>query len=137
MVRDGGFKVRTDLYADKVAKTDDWLGAVNLTTDIPSGLNPLSVLPVKIPLKLFLDIGTYGDAWKKEAELDRFIFDGGLQLSLFANTINIYVPVVYSRIYKDYVQSVLEKKGRLWKTISFSIDISNFSLRKINREFDF
>ena len=137
MMRDGGFKVRTDLYADKVGKTDDWLGAVNLTTDIPSGLNPLSVLPVKIPLKLFLDIGTYGDAWKKEAELDRFIFDAGLQLSLFANTINIYVPVVYSRIYKDYVQSVLEKKGRLWKTISFSIDISNFSLRKINREFDF
>lgn len=137
MVRDGGFKVRTDLYADKVGKTDDWLAAVNLSTSIPSGLNPLSVLPVKIPLMLFLDIGTYGDAWKKDAELDRFIFDAGLQLSLFANTLNIYIPVVYSSIYKDYIQSVLEKKGRLWKTISFSIDISNFSLRKINRELDF
>ena len=137
MVRDGGFKIRTDLYAEKVGKTDEWLAAVNLTTSIPSGLNPLSILPVKIPLKLFLDIGTYGDAWKKDAELDRFIFDAGLQLSLFANTLNIYVPVVYSSIYKDYIQSVLEKKGRLWKTISFSIDISNFSLRKINRDLDF
>ena len=137
MVRDGGFKVRTDLYADKVGKTDEWLAAINLTTSIPSGLNPLSVLPVKIPLKLFLDIGTYGDAWKKDAELDRFIFDAGLQLSLFANSVNIYVPVVYSSIYKDYIQSVIEKKGRLWKTISFSIDISNFSLRKINRDLDF
>jgi hypothetical protein len=137
MVRDGGFKVRTDLYADKVGKTDDWLAAINLTTSIPSGVNPLSVLPVQIPLKLFLDIGTYADGWKKDAELDRFIFDAGLQLSLFANTVNIYVPVVYSRIYKDYIQSVIEKKGRLWKTISFSIDISNFNLRKINRELDF
>ena len=137
MVRDGGFKVRTDLYADKVGKTDQWLAAINLTTSIPSGLNPLSVLPIKIPLKLFLDIGTYGDAWEKDAELDRFIFDAGLQISLFANTVNMYVPVVYSRIYKDYIQSVLEKKGRLWKTISFSIDISNFSLRKINRDLDF
>jgi len=32
---------------------------------------------------------------------------------------------------------VLEEKGRFWKTISFSIDISNFSLRKINRDLDF
>lgn len=137
MVRDGGFKTRTDLYADKVGKTDNWLAAINLTTTIPSGLNPLSILPVKIPLKLFLDIGTYGDAWKKDADLDRFIFDAGLQLSLFANTINIYLPVLYSSVYKDYIQSVLEKKGRLWKTISFSIDISNFSLKKINRELNF
>ena len=137
MMRDGGFKIRTELYADKVGKTDDWLAAVNLSTTIPSGINPLSILPVKIPLKLFLDIGTYGDAWDKDAAVDRFIFDAGLQLSLFANTINIYVPVVYSSIYKDYIQSVFEKKGRLWKTISFSIDISNFNLRKINRELDF
>ena len=137
MMRDGGFKIRTDLYADKVGKTDDWLAAVNLSTTIPSGMNPLSLLPVKIPLKLFLDIGTYADAWEKDAELDRFIFDAGVQLSLFANTINIYIPVIYSSIYKDYIQSVLEKKGRFWKTISFNIDISNFNLRKINRELDF
>jgi len=137
MVRDGAFKLRTDLYAEKVGKTDDWLGAVNLTTSIPSGVNPLSILPVKIPLKLFLDIGTYADAWKKDAELNRFVFDAGLQLSLFANTVNIYVPLIYSSIYKDYIQSVIEKKGRIWKTISFSIDISNFNLRKVNQAFDF
>jgi hypothetical protein len=137
MMRDGGFKVRTDLYADKVGKTDDWLAAVNLSTTIPSGMNPLSLLPVKIPLKIFLDIGTYADAWERDSELDRFIFDAGVQLSLFANTINIYIPVIYSSIYKDYIQSVLEKQGRFWKTISFSIDISNFNLRKINRDLDF
>ena len=137
MMRDGAFKVRTELYADKVGKTDDWLGAINLTTTIPSGVNPLSMLPVKIPLKLFADIGTYADAWKRDADLDRFIFDAGLQLSLFANIVNIYVPVVYSRVYKDYFQSVFEKKKRFFNTISFSIDITNFSLKKINRELDF
>jgi len=31
----------------------------------------------------------------------------------------------------------LEKEGRFWKTISFSIDISNFHIRKINRDLDF
>jgi len=137
MMRDGGFKIKTDLYADKVGKTDDWLAAINLSTTIPSGINPLSILPVKIPLKVFFDLGTYADAWDKDAALDHFIFDAGLQLSLFANTVNIYVPIIYSSIYKDYIQSVLEEKGRFWKTISFSIDISNFSLRKINRDLDF
>jgi hypothetical protein len=44
---------------------------------------------------------------------------------------------MYSKVYKDYIQSVIEKKGRIWKTISFSIDISNFSFRKIDRNLDF
>jgi hypothetical protein len=137
MMRDGGFKIRTDLYADKVGKTDDWLAALNLTTSIPNSINPLSLMPVKIPLKIFADIGTYADAWKPDSGLDRFIFDAGLQVSLFSNTVNIYFPLVYSRIYKDYIQSVLEKKGRFMKTVSFNIDISGFTLKKINRELDF
>jgi len=107
MVRDGAFKVRTDLYADKVGKTDSWLAAINLTTTIPKSVNPLSLFPVKIPVRLFADIGTYGDAWKKDANLDRFIFDAGLQLSFFAETVNIYIPLLYSTIFRDYNETVL------------------------------
>ncbi|MDQ6843962.1 MAG: M1 family metallopeptidase, partial [Bacteroidota bacterium] len=51
MIRDGGFKVRTDLLANKIGKTDDWLAAANFKTDFPEKLNPLQVLPFKIPLK--------------------------------------------------------------------------------------
>jgi hypothetical protein len=137
MMRDGGFKVRTDLLAAKVGKTDDWLMAANFTSLIPTGINPLSLLPVKIPLKVFLDIGTYAEAWKKDAEGDRFLFDGGLQLSLLKNAVNIYLPLIYSKVYKDYIQSTLEKKNRFFKTISFNIDVSNFSLKKIDRRIPF
>jgi len=137
MNRDGGFKVRTDLLADKVGKTDDWLIAANFSTTIPSAINPLSVLPVKIPLKLFFDIGTYAEAWKQEAETDRFLFDAGIQIPLFKESINIYLPLIYSRVFKDYIQSTIPKKGRLWKTISFTIDVSNFSFRKIDRNLNF
>ncbi|TMI90799.1 MAG: M1 family metallopeptidase [Bacteroidetes bacterium] len=137
MMRDGGFKIRTDLLASKVGKTDDWLAALNFTSSIPRGINPLSLLPIHIPLKVFLEIGTYADAWKQNSELDHFLFDGGLQLSLLKNTVNIYLPLIYSKVYKDYIQSTLEKKNRLWKTISFSIDISNFNLRKIDKNLSF
>ena len=137
MIRDGGFKVRTDLLASKVGKTDDWLAALNFSSSVPAGINPLSLLPISLPLNVFFDIGTYADAWKQNSELDHFLFEGGLQLSLIRKTLNIYLPLIYSKPFKDYIQSTLEKKGRLWKTISFSIDISNFNLRKIDPHLSF
>jgi hypothetical protein len=81
MIRDGGFKVRTDMLASKVGRTDDWLAALNMQTDIPEAINPLAVLPFDIPLKVFVDVGTYAEAWKKDAESGRFIYDAGLQIS--------------------------------------------------------
>jgi len=137
MERDGAFKVRTDLLAEKVGKTDDWLIAANFSTTIPSSINPLSLLPVKIPLNLFFDIGTYAETWKQGAETDRFVFDAGIHIPILKETVNIYIPLIYSNIYKDYIQSTIEKKGRFWKKISFSIDISNFSFRKFDRNLDF
>ncbi len=137
MIRDGAFKVRTDLLSEKVAKTDNWLIAANFSTTIPAGINPLNILPFKIPLKLFFDIGTYAEAWKQKAETDRFLFDAGLHIPLLKETINIYIPLLYSNVYGNYFKSTIIKKERFWKKITFSIDISNFSFRKIDRNFDF
>jgi len=130
MMRDGGFKVRTDLLSNKIGKTDDWLAAANFTTTIPKVINPLSVLPFNIPLSAFVDIGTYADAWKKNAATGRFIYDAGLQLSLFNNIVNIYVPLLYNKVYKDYFKSTITEK-RFLKNISFSIDMQNINLRRI------
>ncbi|MGV3768201.1 MAG: M1 family metallopeptidase [Chitinophagaceae bacterium] len=131
MVRDGAFKVRTDLLSSKVGKTDDWLAALNLVTDVPPKLNPLQVLPVKIPLKLFLDIGTYAEAWDPQTPESeaRFLYDAGLQFSLFREALNIYVPLFYSKVYRDYFNSTLGDK-KFWKTISFSIQLDALQPRK-------
>jgi hypothetical protein len=133
MMRDGGFKVRTDLLATKVGKTDDWLIAANFSSSIPSNINPLNLLPVKIPLKIFADIGTYSEAWKPDSGLDRFLYDAGFQIPLLHQTINIFIPILYSNIYRDYFKSTLEKKNRWLHITSFSIDISNLNLKKLNK----
>lgn len=130
MIRDGGFKVRTDFLSDKIGKTDDWLAAANFTTTIPNNINPLAVLPFKLPLKVFFDIGTYADAWGKNASTGRFIYDAGLQLSLFNNIVNIYFPLLYSKVYRDYFKSTIPEK-RFLKNITFSIDLQNINLKKI------
>lgn len=123
MVRDGAFKVRTDLLSSKLGKTDNWLGAVNFVSDIADK---------KFPVKVFADIGTYAEAWQSGAETSRFLFDAGLQLSLLHETVNIYLPLISSKEFRDYFKSTLGK-NYLFKTISFSIDIQNFRLGKINK----
>ncbi len=129
MIRDGAFKVRTDLLSNKVGKTDNWLAAINFTTDVPANINPLQLLPFKIPLKAFLDLGTYAEAWNKNAPTGRFVYDAGLQLSVFKNIVNIYFPLLYSKVYKDYIKSTIPDQQFL-KNIVFSIDIQNISLKK-------
>ncbi len=132
MMRDGGFKVRTDMLASKVGKTDNWLAAINFTSNIPDQINILKILPVKIPLKVFLDLGTYAEAWEANAEGNKILYDAGFQLSLLKNTINIYFPLLYSKVYKDYFNSTIPDKKFL-KNIAFSIDIQNLSLKKVDR----
>ncbi len=128
MIRDGGFKVRTDYLSNKTGKTDDWLAAANFTSTIPKAL-----FPFKLPLRVFFDIGTYAEAWKKNAPTARFVYDAGLQFSLFKNVVNIYIPILYSKEYQDYYKSILTEKGLplLLKKISFSIDLQNISLKKL------
>ncbi len=104
---------------------------------IPQAINPLSVLPIRIPLKVFVDVGTYAEAWQRDAGTDRFLFDAGIHIPILKETINIYIPLVYSEVYGNYFKSTVEKKERFWKKISFSIDISNFSFRKFNRNLSF
>ena len=130
MIRDGAFKVRTDLLSDKIGKTDDWLTALNFTTTIPKQINPLELLPIKIPLRIFADIGTYAEAWKKNASTGRFLYDAGFQLSLLNNVVNVYFPVLYSKVYDDYFKSTITEK-RFQKNISFSIDLQNITLKRL------
>lgn len=130
MKRDGFFKVRSDLLSSKIGKTDNWLMALNFSSTLPKSVNPLSVLPIKIPMKVFADIGTYADAWQKDATTGRFIFDAGLQVSLFHNLVNIYMPILYSKVFGDYFKSTVSG-NRFLKNISFSIDIQKLSTRDI------
>ena len=136
MIRDGAFKVRTDLLASKVGKTDNWLTAANFTASLPQKINPLSVLPVKIPLKLFFDVGTYAEAWNRSSDIDRFLFDAGFQISILQDAVNIYVPIAYNKVFGDYFKSTLGK-NRFLKTVSFSINFYTKGIKDANRITEF
>lgn len=125
MMRDGGLKLRTDLFQGLQGRSDNWVAAINFNTSIPS-----SILPKFIPVKLFLDLGTYADVWEKNSTARRFLFVGGLQVSLAKDLIQIYVPLVYSSEFSDNLKTVPEE-NKFFRKISFSIDIQRFNLRKL------
>lgn len=130
MERDGFFKVRTDLLGSKVGKTDDWLMALNLSGDLPESINPLAKLPMPIKLKFYIDIGTYAEAWKDNPETGRFLYNAGLQLPIFKEAVNVYFPILMSKVYRDYNLSILGDNA-FSKTISFTINMSKLRLNKI------
>jgi Peptidase family M1 domain len=125
MMKDGGLKLRTDLFANLQGRSDNWITAMNFNTSLPA-----SIIPKQIPLKLFFDIGTYADAWGNDPPTSKFLYVGGVQLSLIRNLVNIYVPLFYSNDFKTNLKSVPEE-NTFWKKISFSIDIQNFNIKKV------
>ncbi len=131
MMKDGGLKLRTDLFNNLQGRSDNWITSMNFNTSLPT-----SIIPKEIPLKLFFDIGTYADAWGTNAPTSKFLYVGGLQLSLLNDLFNIYAPLLYSSDFRNNLKSVPEENTFL-KKISFSIDIQNFNLKKNYRNIPF
>jgi hypothetical protein len=130
MERDGYFKVRTDLLSSKVGRDDNWLFAVNLSSTIPDKINVLKLLPVKIPLRLFADLGTNEMLVKNKLKSEQFLYNAGLELRLLNETLVFYFPLLYSKPFKEYIQSAIPE-NKFWKTMSFSIQIRQYNWDKI------
>ena len=127
MMRDGGLKLRTDLFQGLQGRSDNWIASMNFNSSLPPQL-----IPAIIPLKIFLDVGTYAEAWGDNPPTSRFLYVAGLQLSLVRGLINIYAPILYSSDFSDNLKTVPEENS-FWKKISFSIDVQNLDYKKIRQ----
>ncbi|MFI5151810.1 MAG: M1 family metallopeptidase [Chitinophagales bacterium] len=125
MMRDGGLKLRTDLFQGLQGKSENWIASINLNSSLPKKL-----FPIEIPLKIFLDLGTYAEAWGDNPPTSRFLFVGGLQLSLIKDLLNIYFPLFYSADFSNSLKTVPEE-NTFWKKISFSMDIQHLNAKKL------
>lgn len=85
MERDGFFKVKVPAgSSSNFGFSDNWLSSLNIIADIPESVNPFQVLPFKIPLKVFVDAGTYSKLWSNNVNSEKLLYDAGFQLS-FSN----------------------------------------------------
>lgn len=115
-MREGGLKIPTPLYASPLGRSDNWLAAINLKTDLPLK---------RLPVRLFADISTFADAGKLNPSGSKVLFDAGVEIYVF-DVVNIYIPLVMSKDFNDYRKSISGKTGLL-DNISFSIDLRNIN----------
>jgi hypothetical protein len=123
--RDGNLHLRTDLFQGLQGRSENWVAAINLNTSLPQ-----SLVPSFLPMKLFLDLGTHAEAWKKGYNQARFLYVGGLQFEFLKKMLKIYVPLVYSPEFGDQLKTV-PQENKLGRKISFSLNIQNMSFQKI------
>ena len=121
--REGGFKIPTLLYSTPIGRTDDFLFAINLESD----------LPIKLPFRVFLDAGSFSNAKTLNPSGNGLLYDGGVLFSL-KNVVKIYFPFFKSRDFADY-QKNISGKTSVFDNVSFSIELNHFNWLKLPSEF--
>jgi hypothetical protein len=124
MNRDGGLKLRIDDYDYVQGKSSNWVSSLNFNTTLPANL-----FPFRLPVRIFFDFGTYAEAWQNNPQTSRFLYTGGIQLSLFKNLLNIYAPLIYSSDFSDALGTT-----SFGRRITFSIDIQHINYKKLIRK---
>jgi hypothetical protein len=124
IMRDGDLKLRTDLFSGLQGRSDDWVAAVNLNSTLPPQL-----VPTWLPLHLFLDLGTYAQAWSDNPPTSHFLYVAGFELDFFHDVLRVYAPLVYSSDFSSQLKSVPGQNG-FFQKLSFSIDFQHIPFRK-------
>jgi len=119
-IQEGGFKIPVHAMA---VSSSDWLGSVNLMSD----------LPIKyLPIRLFLDIGLIPNPSPSlnDPNSTHFIYDGGVEIVLIKNLASVYVPILMSGDFRDYLSGAYGSKHVFTRSISFSIKMQQLNILK-------
>ncbi len=100
---DGAFKVWTPL-----GQTSKWLVALNLKSPKVG----------KLPLKLFIDIGS--SEFNESLLKNKVLYNAGIDICLIKNTFEIYIPLLYSTDIKNALE--VNNKG-FFDTVRFTLNL--------------
>lgn len=123
-IQEGGFKIPTNLYANPLGRSDDWLLALNLKTDLPLG---------KLPVRLYADIATFANAKRLDPAGDAVSFSAGIEVYLLKGVCSFYLPLVMSKSYSNYIKELYGDKKFL-RSITFALNLRNFNFLRSQEE---
>lgn len=124
-MREGGFKIPTSMQNPIIGRSDNWLVSLNLKTDLPLG---------KLPLRLFLDVGTFADATTLNPSSNKYLMDGGVEIYVpYLNCLSVYIPLVMSQDFSDYLKNIYGDK-HFGKSIVFSLNLQNVNWLRMPRK---
>ncbi len=124
-IAEGGFKLATPYYASPLGRSDDWLLAANLSSDLPLG-------KLRLPIRPYFDVATFANASKLNPSGNKILYEGGLELYLPYDVLSVYFPLLLSADYKDYFNSLYGDAG-LKRTITFRLRLQNINWLRATR----
>jgi hypothetical protein len=119
-MQEGGFKVIT---RNSIGRSDNYLLALNLKSD----------LPIKLPIRLFADIGTYTDPTINNGNAQA-LFDGGIEVHSFNDFVTVNIPLLMSSNFYNYLGNTFGAKNIIPRSISFCIKLNNVNWLKTPSE---
>ncbi len=119
--REGGFKSPTPFLATPVGIADQWMMALNSRVEVP----------FKLPISIYLDLATFNNATERLADENKVLLNSGLSLN--TKILDIYLPLFYSKDYKEYF--MFNTPGKWYNRISFNLKIDLLDISHIERLF--
>ena len=119
-MQEGGFKIPT---FNNVDRSDNYMATINLKTDLPLG---------KLPVRLFFDAGLIPNENPSmtNSGSTTLLYDGGLEVYIIKDIISIYVPVIMSSDFQNYLQNTYGRRHEFTRGISFTFDVMNINWLK-------
>ena len=114
-MQEGSFKVPV---FNNTGRSDNWMAAINLETDIP-----------KIPIRLFFDAGLIPNPTPgiMHSSATTLLYDGGIEISLLKNVVSVYIPVIMSSDFQNYLTNTFGRKNAFARGISFTLQFQNMN----------
>ena len=107
---DGAFKIWTPL-----GQTSKWVITLNMKSPKVG----------KLPLKLYADIGA--SEFNESLYKDKFLYNFGIDICLWKNIFEIYIPIAYSKDIKTTLEA--NNKSGFFDTIRFTLNLHNINPR--------
>ncbi len=118
-IQEGGFKVPVFNMANR---SDNWMATLNLATDLPLK---------NWPVRLFFDAGLIPN-FKPTQEHNRsttLLYDGGVEVYLINNFVSIYIPIIMSSDFQNYLKDTYGSKS-FAHGVSFTFQLQNINWLK-------
>ena len=115
-IQEGGFKIPV---FNGVLRSDNWLAAVNLKTDLPK---------IGFPIRIFVDAGIMPNPNPgfKNVKSTTVFYDAGLELFL-SKEVSVFFPLLMSQEIRDHLSSEFGSKNVFTRSISFTLNLENIN----------
>ena len=119
-IQEGGFKIPV---FNNVGRSDNWMATINLETDLPK---------VGQRYKLFFDAGLIPNPNPlfTNPSSTTFLYEGGVELQLISGIASIYIPLIKSTDFNNYLTGAFGNKNAFGRSVSFTLQFQNFNWLK-------